>query len=219
MAILVAAEHPPVVEVVAGRRDLPPKRDFFNDNLLVQIHFIERVRQREGRGRERVCVSECERVREREGGRERPRNPRRWGCTPHPRGGRFPSRRRRHPTPGASSSRGTRSWFENSYFTEMCSGSEAGSYLRLIDFFVSLNSRLESNKEEEIEGIVGPKERPVRWTPAPGRKVDVRLFPFPGSRVCACVPQEFPFPGSPLLRDTHTRHDHDRHLLLHAPPQ
>jgi len=26
------------------------------------------------------------------------------------------------------------SQFENSYFTEMCSGSEAGSYLRLIDF-------------------------------------------------------------------------------------
>jgi len=24
--------------------------------------------------------------------------------------------------------------FENDYFTEMCSGSEAGSYLRLIDF-------------------------------------------------------------------------------------
>jgi len=38
--------------------------------------------------------------------------------------------------------------FENNHFTEMCSGSEAGSYLRLIDF-VSLNSRLESNKEEE----------------------------------------------------------------------
>ena len=37
--------------------------------------------------------------------------------------------------------------FKNNYFTEMCSGSEAGSYLRLIDF-VSLNSRLESNKEE-----------------------------------------------------------------------
>jgi len=31
----------------------------------------------------------------------------------------------------------------------MCSGSEAGSYLRQI--FVSLNSRLESNKEEEEE--------------------------------------------------------------------
>ena len=30
----------------------------------------------------------------------------------------------------------------------MCSGSEAGSYLRLIDF-VPLNSRLESNQEEE----------------------------------------------------------------------
>ena len=26
------------------------------------------------------------------------------------------------------------SQFENNYFTEMCSGSEAGSYLRLIDF-------------------------------------------------------------------------------------
>jgi len=30
----------------------------------------------------------------------------------------------------------------------MCSGSEAGWYLRLIDF-VSLNSRLESHKEEK----------------------------------------------------------------------
>jgi len=38
---------------------------------------------------------------------------------------------------------------ENNYFTEMCSGSEAGSYLRLTDFAISLNSRLESNKEEE----------------------------------------------------------------------
>jgi len=28
----------------------------------------------------------------------------------------------------------TRFEFENNYFTEMCSGSEAGSYLRLIDF-------------------------------------------------------------------------------------
>jgi len=36
--------------------------------------------------------------------------------------------------------------FENNYLTEMCSGSEAGSYLRLC---VSLSSRLESNKEEE----------------------------------------------------------------------
>ena len=33
----------------------------------------------------------------------------------------------------------------------MCSGSEAGSYLRLVDF-VSLNSRLEGNKEEVKKG-------------------------------------------------------------------
>ena len=32
--------------------------------------------------------------------------------------------------------------------TEMCSGSEAGSYLTLLNF-VSLNSRLKSNQEEE----------------------------------------------------------------------
>jgi len=36
----------------------------------------------------------------------------------------------------------------------MCSGSEAGSYVRLIDFCVSLNSRLESN-EEEAERVSG----------------------------------------------------------------
>ena len=30
--------------------------------------------------------------------------------------------------------RGYSSQFENNYVTEMCSGSEAGSYLRLIDF-------------------------------------------------------------------------------------
>jgi len=30
--------------------------------------------------------------------------------------------------------RGTRDQFENIYLPEMCSGSEAGSYLRLIDF-------------------------------------------------------------------------------------
>ena len=27
--------------------------------------------------------------------------------------------------------------FKNNYFTEMCSGSEAGSYLRLIDFCIA----------------------------------------------------------------------------------
>ena len=49
-----------------------------------------------------------------------------------------------------------RSQFKN-YFTEMCSGSEEGSYLSLIDF-VSLNSRLESNKEEEEEEGAPPSE-------------------------------------------------------------
>jgi len=33
--------------------------------------------------------------------------------------------------------------------TEMCSGSEAGSYLRLIDFCITF----ENNKEEEEEGV------------------------------------------------------------------
>ena len=40
------------------------------------------------------------------------------------------------------------SQFQNNRFAEMCSSSEAGSCLRLIDC-VSLNSMLESNKEEE----------------------------------------------------------------------
>ena len=38
--------------------------------------------------------------------------------------------------------------FENNHLKEMCSGSEAGSYLRLLDV-VSLNSRLDSYAEEE----------------------------------------------------------------------
>ena len=38
----------------------------------------------------------------------------------------------------------------------MCSGSEEGSYLRLIDLCISLNSRLESNKEEEEDLDDGP---------------------------------------------------------------
>ena len=35
--------------------------------------------------------------------------------------------------------------------TEMCNGSEAGSYLRLLDFGI-INPRIESHKEEEEEG-------------------------------------------------------------------
>ena len=48
-------------------------------------------------------------------------------------------------------STGGGSQLKNNRFTEICSGSEKGSYLRLIDV-VSLNSRLESSKEEE-EGL------------------------------------------------------------------
>ena len=39
--------------------------------------------------------------------------------------------------------------FKNNYFTEMCSGSEEGSYFRLTGLFASLNSRRESHDEEE----------------------------------------------------------------------
>ena len=37
----------------------------------------------------------------------------------------------------------------NNYFSEMCSGSEAGSHLRIIDFCKTPLYRLESNKEEK----------------------------------------------------------------------
>ena len=66
---------------------------------------------------------------------------------------------------------------ENNYFTEMCSGSEAGSYLRLTDFAISLNSRLESNKEEE-EWICDQREWMSAYLPQPQ----------PGS----CLPQQQP---------------------------
>ena len=39
--------------------------------------------------------------------------------------------------------------FKNNYFTKMCSDSEEGSYLRLIDVEL-LNSRLESNNKEKV---------------------------------------------------------------------
>ena len=42
--------------------------------------------------------------------------------------------------------------FKNNYFAEICTGSGEGSYFRLIDFFFTGgNSRVESNKEEEVE--------------------------------------------------------------------
>jgi len=47
------------------------------------------------------------------------------------------------------------SQFENNFFTEICSGSEAGSYLRLIDFVYhsTLGSRV-TKKKEVLEGRV-----------------------------------------------------------------
>ena len=51
---------------------------------------------------------------------------------------------------GESSTDRYSSPFENNYFTKVCSGSEAGSHSRLIELCVSLESRRESHKEEEI---------------------------------------------------------------------
>jgi len=49
------------------------------------------------------------------------------------------------------------SQFENNYFTEMCSGSEAGSYLRLIDFgYHSTLGLREIKKEEKKQRREGP---------------------------------------------------------------
>ena len=43
------------------------------------------------------------------------------------------------------------SQFKDNYFTEMCSGSEAGSYLRFIDFFHStLGLRVITKKREAL---------------------------------------------------------------------
>jgi len=46
--------------------------------------------------------------------------------------------------------------FENNYFTEMCSGSEFGSYLRLIDFVYhsTLGLRVTKTKKKKIEKML-----------------------------------------------------------------
>ena len=52
------------------------------------------------------------------------------------------------------------SQFENNYFTEMCSGSEAGSYLRLIDFVHHSTVGLKViKKKKKLEGF--GVEKPV----------------------------------------------------------
>ena len=45
--------------------------------------------------------------------------------------------------------------FENKYFTEMCSGSEAGSYLRLIDFVYHSTLGLRVIKKKKKSGAHG----------------------------------------------------------------
>ena len=44
------------------------------------------------------------------------------------------------------------SQFKNNFFTEMCSGSEAGSYIRLIDFVYHSTLGLRVIKKERTEG-------------------------------------------------------------------
>jgi len=39
---------------------------------------------------------------------------------------------------------------KNNYATEVCSGSEAGSYLRLIDCCITLGSRVIENKKKSV---------------------------------------------------------------------
>ena len=53
--------------------------------------------------------------------------------------------------------------FQHDHFTEMCSDSEAGSYLRLIDI-VSLNSRLEIHKQEEGGVVMGGRGCPTLFS-------------------------------------------------------
>ena len=59
--------------------------------------------------------------------------------------------------------------FENNYFTEMCGGSEAGSYLRLIDFVYhsTLGSRVIKKKKEQ-EGRASSVESILRMSAVQG---------------------------------------------------
>jgi len=52
------------------------------------------------------------------------------------------------------------SQFENNYFTEMCSGSEAGSYLRLIDFVYHSTLGLRVMKKPKKNAALPPLPLP-----------------------------------------------------------
>jgi len=60
---------------------------------------------------------------------------------------------------------------ENNYFTEMCSGSEAGSYLKLIDFVYHSTLGLQVIKKKEEED--GLRTAPESGSHAPLEK---RIF-------------------------------------------
>ena len=63
--------------------------------------------------------------------------------------------------------------FENNYFTEMCSGSEEGSYLRLIDFVYHSTLGLRVIKKKK-KGEIYEIHKHDRFTPSGERKRDVR---------------------------------------------
>ena len=65
------------------------------------------------------------------------------------------------------------SQFENNFFTEMCSSSEAGSYLRLIDFVYHSTLGLKVIKKEKKIGRAGccrAKTEQHKWSQDVGTK-------------------------------------------------
>jgi hypothetical protein len=68
------------------------------------------------------------------------------------------------PSTPASRVRRLTSQFENYYFTEMCSGSEAGEYLRLMDFVYRSTLGLREVKEKKkfdlfVSGVLSARSR------------------------------------------------------------
>ena len=87
---------------------------------------------------------------------------------------RDPSETSRNPAAACGSS----SQFENNFFTEMCSGPEAGSYLRLIDFVYHSTQGLRVIKKKKFKsgfeserGREGIVESPLRDDAEPRRRL------------------------------------------------
>ena len=85
------------------------------------------------------------------------------------------------PAPSAVTNRhfAPSSQFENNHFTEMCSGSEAGSYSRLIDFVYHSTLGLSVIKKKKIL-------RPYSQNRYPLSPLEDRCPPSPSSMVGAC---------------------------------